>query len=99
LALFQLLPGILAFVDILVDSKQLDSAIASLKQLPNLKEVYQVVGGGCNVVSLVAAADIEEFRDILKNKIQKIKGVKETIASLSLATYKKETIPSEIPNL
>lgn len=100
MALFNSLSGILAFVDILVDTKHLDSAIAALKQLPNLKEVYQVVGGGCNVVSLVAAADIEEFRDILKNRIQKIKGVKETISSLSLATYKKETtITSEIPNL
>jgi DNA-binding Lrp family transcriptional regulator len=82
------LRNILAFVDILIDSKQLDSAIVSLKQLPNLEEVYQVIGGGCNVVSLVSASDIEEFRDILKNKIMKIKGVRETITSLSLANYK-----------
>lgn len=81
--------GIVAFVDILVDTKQMDSAIASLKQLPNLKEVYQVVGGGCNIVSVVAASDIEEFREVLKNKIMKINGVKETMASLSLAKYNK----------
>lgn len=89
--------NILAFVDILIDSKQLDSAIVSLKQLPNLKEVYQVVGGGCNVVSLVSASDIEEFRDILKNKIMKIKGVRETITSLSLANYKgsRNTLTTE----
>lgn len=80
--------GILAFVDILVDTKQMESAVASLKQLPNMKEVYQVIGGGCNIVSIVAASDIDEFRDILKNKIMKINGVKETITSLSLATYK-----------
>jgi DNA-binding Lrp family transcriptional regulator len=82
------LGNILAFVDMLVDSKQLESAIVSLKQLPNLKEVYQVVGGGCNVVSLVSASDLEEFRDVLKNKIMKIKGVRETMTSLSLANYK-----------
>lgn len=82
--------GIVAFVDILVDTKQMDSAIASLKQLPNLKEVYQVVGGGCNIVSVVSATDIEEFREVLKNKIMKISGVKETMASLSLAKYNKK---------
>jgi len=80
--------GILAFVDILVDTKQMDSAVASLKQLPNMKEVYQVVGGGCNIVSIVAASDIDEFRDVLKNKIMKINGVREIITSLSLANHK-----------
>ncbi len=86
------LGNILALVDILVDSKQLEQAIFSLKQLPNLREVYQVVGAGCNVISVVSAADIEEFRDVLKNKIMKIKGVKETMTSLSLANYKAATI-------
>jgi DNA-binding Lrp family transcriptional regulator len=79
---------ILAFVDILIDSSYLDSAIFSLKELPNLEEVYQVVGGGCNVVSIVSATDIEEFRDVLMNKIMKIKGVRQTMTSLSLATHK-----------
>jgi DNA-binding Lrp family transcriptional regulator len=82
------LGNVLAFVDILIDSKQLESAILSLKQLPNLQELYQVAGGGCNVVSLVSASDIEEFREVLKNKIMKIKGVREITTSLSLASYK-----------
>ena len=85
----QILGNILAFVDILIDAKQLDGAIISLKQLPNLEEVYQVAGGGCNVVSIVSATDIEEFRDVLKNKIMKINGVRETMASVSLASYKR----------
>lgn len=85
--------GIVVFVDLLIDTKQLDSAIAALKELPNLKEVYQVVGIGSNVVSIVAASDIDEFRDILKNKIMKISGVKETITYLSLARHKKVCLP------
>lgn len=80
--------GVIAFVDILVDTKQLDSVISSLKQLPNLKELYEVVGSGCNVVSLVSARDIDELRDILLNRILKIDGVKETKTSMSLASYK-----------
>jgi DNA-binding Lrp family transcriptional regulator len=84
--------GILAFVDILIDTKQMDSAVASLKQLPNMKEVYQVVGGGCNIVSIVTASDIEEFREVLKNKIMKISGVREIITSLSLANHKNKPL-------
>jgi DNA-binding Lrp family transcriptional regulator len=84
----QILGNILAFVEILIDAKHLDRAIISLKQLPNLMEVYQVAGAGCNIVSIVSASDIEEFRDVLKNKIMKIAGVKETMASVSLASYK-----------
>jgi DNA-binding Lrp family transcriptional regulator len=87
------LGNILAFVDILIDSKKLDSAIFSLKQLPNLQEVYQVAGGGCNVVSVVSASNIEEFRDVLKNKIMKIEGVRETMTSLSLANCKASRNP------
>ncbi len=79
---------ILAFVDILVDTMQMDRAVASLKELPNTKEVYQVTGNGCNIVSIVAASDIDEFRDILKNHIMKISGVREIITSLSLANHK-----------
>jgi DNA-binding Lrp family transcriptional regulator len=81
--------GILAFVDILVDTKQMERAVASLKELPNAKEVYQVTGNGCNIVSIVAASDIDEFRDILKNQIMKINGVREIITSLSLANHKR----------
>jgi DNA-binding Lrp family transcriptional regulator len=90
------LGNILALVDILVDSKQMDSAILSLKQLSNLQELYQVAGGGFNLVSLVSASDIEEFRDILKNKIMKIKGVKEITTALSLASYR--STPSNSAN-
>jgi DNA-binding Lrp family transcriptional regulator len=37
---------------------------------------------------MVSAADIEEFRDILKNKIMKIKGVKSTVSSIVLKAHK-----------
>jgi hypothetical protein len=33
-------------------------------------------------VTLFSASDIEEFRDILKNRVMKIKGVKSTVSSI-----------------
>ena len=78
---------LLAFVDIFVESPDMDEVVHSLAQLPNMEELYEVTGE-FDIVSLVSAADIEEFRDILKNKIMKIKGVKSTVSSLVLHAHK-----------
>ncbi|MDG6922339.1 MAG: hypothetical protein JRN67_03480, partial [Nitrososphaerota archaeon] len=40
------------------------------------------------IVSLVSAEKIEEFRDTLKNKIMKIRGVKSTVSSVVLHAHK-----------
>lgn len=78
---------LLAFVDIFVDSPYMDDVVQALSQLSNMEELYEVTGE-FDIVSLVSAADIEEFRDILKNKIMKIKGVKSTVSSVVLHTHK-----------
>ncbi len=78
---------LLAFVDIFVDSPHMDDVVNALSQVPNMEELYEVTGE-FDIVSLVSAADIEEFRDILKNKIMKIKGVKSTVSSVVLHTHK-----------
>ena len=44
--------------------------------------------GEFDIVTLVSAADVEEFRDVLKNKIMKIKGVKSTVSSVVLKSHK-----------
>lgn len=78
---------LLAFVDIFVESAEMDDVISSLSKLEDLEELYEVTGE-FDIITLVSASDIEEFRDILKNKIMKIKGVKSTVSSLVLKTYK-----------
>ena len=78
---------LLAFVDIFVESPQMDAVIQELQKLPNMEELYEVTGE-FDIVSLVSAADIEEFRDILKNKIMKIKGVKSTVSCVVLHAHK-----------
>jgi len=75
------LPQLLVFVNIFVESPTLDDVVQALSQLSNVEELYEVTGE-FDIVALVSAADIEEFRDVLKNKILKIKGVKSTITSI-----------------
>src|SRR5579864_5628510 len=78
---------LLAFVDIFVESPHMDEVVQALQKLPNMEELYEVTGE-FDIVSLVSASDIEEFRDILKNKIMKIRGVKSTVTSVVLHSHK-----------
>lgn len=78
---------LLAFVDIFVESAAMDDVVTALKKLDNLEELYEVTGE-YDIVTLLSAADIEEFRDVLKNRIMKIKGVKSTVSSIVLKSHK-----------
>ena len=65
----------------------MDEVVEALNRLPNVEELYEVTGE-FDIVTLVSAADIEEFRDTLKNKILKIHGVKSTVSAIVLHTHK-----------
>ena len=55
--------------------------------LENIEEIYDVKGE-FDIVSIVSASCLEEFRNVLQNKIMKIKGVKSTITSVVLKAHK-----------
>jgi DNA-binding Lrp family transcriptional regulator len=65
----------------------MDEVVQALGKLPSVEELYEVTGE-FDIVTLVSAADIEEFRDLLKNKILKIHGVKSTVTAIVLHTHK-----------
>lgn len=65
----------------------MDDVVVALKKLDNLEELYEVTGE-YDIVTLLSATDIEEFRDVLKNRIMKIKGVKSTVSSIVLKSHK-----------
>ena len=69
------------FVNIFVDSPTLNDVVQTLSQFSNVEELYEVTGE-YDLVALVSAASIEEFRDFLKYKILKIKGVRSTVTSV-----------------
>lgn len=74
-------------MDIFVESAYMDEVVQALSKLDALEELYEVTGE-FDIVTLVSAADIEEFRDILKNKIMKIRGIKSTVSLVVLAAHK-----------
>jgi DNA-binding Lrp family transcriptional regulator len=77
------LSRILAFVHIFVESTKADEVVRALQKLPNIEELSDVTGE-FDIVSMVSARDLEEFRDVLKNRIMKISGVRSTVSSIVL---------------
>ena len=77
----------LASVNIFADTSQMNQVIATLQKLENIEEVYEVAGE-YDIVTLVSASTLEEFRDILQKQIMKIKGVKSTISTVILQPHK-----------
>ena len=78
----------------------MDDVVQALSSLPHVEELYEVTGE-FDIVTLVSVADMEEFREILKNKILKIPGVKSTVTSIVLSAPKgprNGTVHTKSPN-
>ena len=77
-----------ASVNLFVDPSQKAHVIDALSKVENIAEIYDVKGE-FDIVSIVSASSLEEFRDILQKKINKIKGVKCTLTSVVLKSHKR----------
>jgi len=64
----------------------MDDVVEALKRLDETEQLYEVTGE-FDIVCLVSASDIEEFRDVLKNRVMKIEGVKSTVTSVVLLSH------------
>jgi len=76
-----------AFVNIFVETQMMDEVVEAVSKIDNVEEIYEVTGE-FDIVALISASDIEEFRDVLKNKIMKIQGVRSTVTSIVLQSHK-----------
>ena len=65
----------------------MDEVVEALSNIDKVEELYEVTGE-FDIVALVSSSDIESFRDVLKNKITKIQGVKSTVTSIVLSARK-----------
>jgi DNA-binding Lrp family transcriptional regulator len=81
-----------AFVHIFVESAQMDDVVNALQRIPNIDEVFHVTGE-FDLVTIVSAEDVEQFRDLLKNKIMKINGVRSTVSSVVLHHHSRISAP------
>jgi DNA-binding Lrp family transcriptional regulator len=78
---------LLASVNIFVEPSQKEHVVVALSELNSIEEIYEVAGE-YDIVSLVSASCLEEFRDVLQKKIMKIKGIKSTITTIILESHK-----------
>jgi DNA-binding Lrp family transcriptional regulator len=83
----KLMNRLLASVNIFVEQSQKAKILKALSDLKGIEEVYDV-SGEYDIVSIVSASCIEEFRDIMHEKIMKIKGIKSTIITIILEPHK-----------
>jgi Lrp/AsnC family transcriptional regulator for asnA, asnC and gidA len=74
-------------VQIVVDPPRLESVCKELSKLNEAISVYEVTGEFDIFVELNVNS-VKEFRDIMKNKILKINGVKLTESSIVLGEWK-----------
>lgn len=75
-----------------VDSRELERVIDLLVKLPEVTDVYEVTGE-YDVVCLLRTENIAAFREVLKNKVLKIPGVKSTVSAIVLYTHKRDLKP------
>ncbi len=76
-------------LNITVESKDLDNVSKALASLPEAIDVYEVTGES-DLVAIVRADDVIGFRNMLKNDILKIDGIKTTVSSVIMYTHKKD---------
>ena len=82
-----------ALVHIFAESKGLDSIESALSKLDNLEALFEVTGE-FDIVALISAADVVEFRQVLKEKVRTIEGVKGTAISVVLNDVR---VPVPVP--
>ena len=80
--------AVVAFVSMFVEPIRVDDILSALSRMESVKEAYEVTGE-FDIVSVVSVSDIEKFRDVLKNGIMKIAGVKSTVTSIILNPTRK----------
>jgi DNA-binding Lrp family transcriptional regulator len=81
------LPQLLVFVDIFVEQPEMDRVVAALSKLENVVDLYEVTGE-FDIVILIGVDDLNEFREVLHDRVMGIKGVRSTVSSIVLKVQK-----------
>ena len=76
-------------INIYVISEKMDHVINKLIAFPEVIDLFEVTGEA-DIIAIVSCDDIMEFRNILKNKIMQIEGVRSTVTSVILHKNKKD---------
>ena len=77
------------FLNLFVESKELENVATGLVRLPEVTDVYEVTGE-YDIVCMIKVENILAFRNVLKDKVLKINGVKSTVSSVVLYEHKRD---------
>lgn len=77
-----------AIVHIFVEASKLGSVAKEIASLPETVDVYEVTGE-YDIIAIVISQTIQEFRQLIAERILKIPGVKSTVTNIILHFYKK----------
>ncbi|TMI17414.1 Lrp/AsnC family transcriptional regulator [Candidatus Bathyarchaeota archaeon] len=80
---------VIVILNLFVESTELEKVTNSLVKLTDITDVYEVTGE-YDIVCLLRTESILAFREVLKNKILRIPGVKSTVSAIVLYTHKRD---------
>ena len=78
---------LLVFADIFVEQPEMDRVVAALSKIENVVDLYEVTGE-FDIVVLISVDDLDEFREVLHDRIMRVKGVRSTVSSIVLKVQK-----------
>jgi DNA-binding Lrp family transcriptional regulator len=81
--------GVLVYLNVFVESKELERVTEALSKIPEVTEVYEVTGE-YDLVAVIKSDTINQFRQVLKDKILKVRGIRSTVSSVVLHVHKKD---------
>ncbi len=84
--------GIVVLLNVFVESQELEAVTRALEQLPQVTDLYEVTGE-YDLVALMRTESINSFRELLKNRILRIKGIRSTVSAVIIHTHKREGKP------
>jgi DNA-binding Lrp family transcriptional regulator len=84
--------GIVVLLNVFVESQELEAVTQALEKLPQVTDLYEVTGE-YDLVALMKTESISAFRELLKNRILRIKGIRSTVSAVIIHTHKREGKP------
>jgi DNA-binding Lrp family transcriptional regulator len=81
--------GVVVLLSVFVESQELENVSNALQRLPQVTDLYEVTGE-YDLVALISTDSITAWRELLKNKILKIKGIRSTVSAVIIHTHKKQ---------
>ncbi|MEM2142033.1 MAG: Lrp/AsnC ligand binding domain-containing protein [Candidatus Thorarchaeota archaeon] len=76
-------------LQIYVESKDLDRVSKALCEIDSVRDVYEVTGEA-DLIIVVETPDVNAFRDVLKNEIMMVEGIRSTVSSVVTYVHKKD---------